>query len=117
MDHLMRNEATYADWIEGARTVLPASGFGNFDPGIIVREGRGARVWDEDGGEYVDCLIGAGPLILGHGHPEVLEAVEQQLKKGTTFFANNSSGIEVTEDDLSLTLNAVSHAARHVIDV
>ena len=77
----MRNETTQADWIERARTVLPAGGFGNFDPSIIIREGRGARVWDEDGGEYVDYLLGSGPLILGHGHPEVLEAVEQQLER------------------------------------
>ena len=94
----MRNETTQADWIERARTVLPAGGFGNFDPSIIIREGRGARVWDEDGGEYVAYLIGSGPLILGHGHPEVLEAVEQQLRKGTTFFANNASGIELAEE-------------------
>ena len=86
------------DWIERAQKVLPAGGFGNFDPGIIIREGRGARVWDEDGREYIDYLIGSGPMLLGHGHPEVLEATQEQLAKGMTFFANNAKGIELAED-------------------
>ncbi len=84
-------------WIDRANAVLPAGGFGNFDPGIIIREGKGSRVWDEDGNEYVDYLIGSGPMLLGHGHPEVLEAVEEQLPKGLTFFANNAAGIELAE--------------------
>ena len=84
----------------GAGGFAGGRGFGNFDPNIVIREGRGARVWDEDGGEYVDFLIGSGPMILGHGHPEVIEAVERQLSKGMTFFANNSSGIELAEGDL-----------------
>ena len=86
-----------ASWIDRANAVLPAGGFGNFDPGIIIREGRGSRVWDEDGNEYVDYLIGSGPMLLGHGHPEVLDAVQEQLPKGLTFFANNAAGIELAE--------------------
>jgi len=85
-------------WIDRARRVLPAGGYGNFDPGIIIREGKGARVWDEDGKEYVDLLIGSGPMLLGHGHPEVLEVVREQLDKGLTFFASNASGIELAEE-------------------
>lgn len=84
-------------WIDRANAVLPAGGFGNFDPGIIIREGKGSRVWDEDGNEYVDYLIGSGPMLLGHGHPEVLDAVREQLPKGLTFFANNAAGIELAE--------------------
>ncbi len=93
----MKADITQNDWIARARQVLPAGGFGNFDPGIVIREGRGARVWDEDGREYIDYLIGSGPMILGHGHPEVLEAVQEQLGKGMTFFANNARGIELAE--------------------
>ena len=93
-------------WIERAEAVLPAGGFGNFDPGIIIRNGKGARVWDEDGNEYIDYLIGSGPMLLGHGHPEVLDAVQEQLAKGMTFFANNACGIELAEE----ICNAVSCA-------
>ena len=88
---------TQERWIERARAVLPAGGFGNFDPGIVIREGQGSRVTDENGTEYVDYLIGSGPMLLGHGHPEVLEAVREQLGKGLTFFASNAAGIELAE--------------------
>ena len=86
------------EWLERARAVLPEGGFGNFDPNVVIREGRGARVWDEDGNEYVDYLVGSGPMLLGHGHPEVIDAVERKLSKGMTFFANNSAGIELAEE-------------------
>ncbi len=86
------------DWIQRAQRVLPAGGFGNFDPSIVVARGKGARVWDADGKEYVDFLIGSGPMILGHGNEEVLSVVREQLDRGTTFFANNTAGIELAEE-------------------
>jgi len=88
-------------WIERARRVLPAGGFGNFDTSIVIREGHGSKVIDEDGNEYIDYLIGSGPMLLGHGHPEVLEAVQEQLSRGMTFFANNARGIELAEEIVS----------------
>lgn len=93
----MRKLASQSEWISRAQAVLPAGGFGNFDPGIVIARGQGSRVWDEDGQEYVDYLIGSGPMLLGHGHPEVLEAVLEQLPMGMTFFANNAKGIELAE--------------------
>jgi glutamate-1-semialdehyde 2,1-aminomutase len=80
------------------RAVLPAEGFGNFDPTMFIRNGKGSRVWDEDGKEYVDYLIGSGPMLLGHGHAEVLQAIAEQLPKGMTFFANNAAGVELAEE-------------------
>ena len=71
-----------AEWIARAKDVLPAGGFGNFDHSIIIARGGGCHVWDEDGNDYIDYLIGSGPMLLGHGHPEVLEAVLPQLPKG-----------------------------------
>ncbi len=85
-------------WADRAKAVLPAAGFGNFDPAMFIRDGKGARVWDEDGKEYVDYLIGSGPMLLGHGHPEVLEATFEQIPKGMTFFANNALGVELAEE-------------------
>jgi glutamate-1-semialdehyde 2,1-aminomutase len=93
----MNRTYTQADWINRAREVLPAAGFGNFDASIVIARGDGSRVWDEDGNEYVDYLIGSGPMLLGHGHPEVMEAVLEQLPNGMTFFANNAKGIELAE--------------------
>ena len=86
------------NWIDRAEHVLPAATFGNFESNIIIKKGKGSRVWDEDGKEYIDYLIGSGPMLLGHGNEEVLDAVKFQLPKGLTFFANNSSGIELAEE-------------------
>lgn len=86
------------DIINRAQKVLPAGTFGNFPGNIVIREGKGARVWDEDGNEYLDYLIGSGPMLVGHGHPEVLAAAHEQMDKGMTFFANNTAGIELAEE-------------------
>lgn len=80
-----------------AREVLPAGTFGNTGADLIIREGKGARVWDESGKEYVDYLLGSGPMLLGHDHPDVTAAVQAQVVRGTTFFANNRQGIELAE--------------------
>ena len=85
-------------WRGRAAAVLPAAGFGNFDPSMILARGQGSRVWDEDGREYIDLLIGSGPMILGHGNPEVADAVAEQMGKGLTFFTNNAAGIELAEE-------------------
>ncbi len=81
-----------------AQRVLPGGSFGNFPADIVIREGQGGRVWDENGREYVDFLLGSGPMLLGHAHPEVSGAAEAQLKRGTTFFADNRAGIELAEE-------------------
>ena len=47
----MQKLTNQSEWIDRAKEVLPAGGFGNFDPSIFIREGRGSRVWDEDGNE------------------------------------------------------------------
>ena len=54
----MQKIKTQEEWIERARSVLPAAGFGNFDPNVILKKGKGSRVWDEDGNEFLDLLIG-----------------------------------------------------------
>lgn len=53
-------------------------------PAAIVR-GRGARVWDLDGNEYVDCAMGLGSVSLGHAYGPVLDAVREQIEKGANF--------------------------------
>ncbi len=93
----MQKLTSQSDWIARAQAVLPAGGFGNFDPEIMIARGSGSHVWDEDDNEYIDYLIGSGPMLLGHGHPEVMEAVLEQLPKGMTFFANNAKGVELAE--------------------
>src|ERR1700694_1714284 len=83
------------DLVETARRVLPGGGFGNVSHEIVIAEGRGSRVWDVSGKEDVDYLLGSGPMLIGHAHPEVVAAVQEQLGRGSTFFANNEAGIRL----------------------
>lgn len=83
--------------IDTARRVLPGGTFGNMAGDVVIREGRGGRVWDENGKEYVDFLLGSGPMLVGHAHPEVTAAAQARIAQGTTFFANNRWGIELAE--------------------
>lgn len=64
--------------------------------GCIAR-GEGSRVWDDDGNEYVDCLLSSGPMILGHSHPRVRSAVADQISDGFAFNALNRPAIELAE--------------------
>jgi len=48
---------------------------------IALVEGRGAVVWDSDGKEYIDCFSGLAVLNVGHSHPKVVKAIEEQAKK------------------------------------
>ena len=86
------------DLTDLARRVLPAGGFGNMAQEVIIASGRGGRVWDVSGNEYVDYLLGSGPMLVGHAHPEVVAAVEEQVRKGTTFFTNNEHGIRLAAE-------------------
>ena len=97
MAPLKRSEEELA-LAETARRVLPAGGFGNVSFDTVIREGRAGRVWDVSGNEYVDFLLGSGPMLIGHGHPDVLAAIEAQVPLGTTFFANNEHGILLAEE-------------------
>ncbi len=86
-----------SDLIERSRRVMPGGSFGNLPAEMILREGRGGRVWDESGNEYIDFVLGSGPILLGHAHPDVVAAVQDQIARGSTFFANNASGIKLAE--------------------
>ncbi|MEO8576786.1 MAG: glutamate-1-semialdehyde 2,1-aminomutase [Gemmatimonadales bacterium] len=54
------------------------------DP-IVAASGEGARIRDVDGKEYIDYVLSWGPLVLGHAHPMVLDAIDAAMRKGTSF--------------------------------
>lgn len=58
----------------------------NADP-IFMESGSGAIIKDIDGNEYIDYVLSWGPLILGHSHPEVVKAIQEQAAKGSSFGA------------------------------
>ena len=88
--------------LEKAYKYLPGGNLGNLnlDPehAMVVTSGNGSRVWDASGNEYVDYLMGSGPMILGHAHPSVVAAVKEAVEKGSHFFATNESAILLAEE-------------------
>lgn len=81
-----------------AQALLPGraltAGATREDRTVLVR-GKGSRVWDAEGNEYIDYLLGSGPLVLGHAHPAVVEAVCKQAELGSTFYALNDRALEL----------------------
>jgi len=70
-------------------------------PRFIARA-EGAYLWDADGQRYVDYIGSWGPMILGHGHPAVLEAVQKAARDGFSFGAPTEREIELAEEILKL---------------
>jgi glutamate-1-semialdehyde 2,1-aminomutase len=84
--------------IEKSGRYLPGGSTGNVYSDVVIRQGRGSRVWDLSGNEYVDYLLGSGPMLIGHSHPEVVAAVTEQVELGTTFFALSEPAIRLAEE-------------------
>jgi glutamate-1-semialdehyde 2,1-aminomutase len=64
---------------------------------IVVDHGVGSKIYDVDGNEYIDYLMGSGPMLVGHAHPKVVEAVQAQAAKGSTFYTLTKPAIELAE--------------------
>lgn len=63
----------------------------------FIRRGEGAYLWDEDGTKYLDYVCSWGPMILGHNHPVIGEAVEKAVKDGLSFGAPTAREVEMAE--------------------
>ncbi|MEA4832364.1 MAG: aminotransferase class III-fold pyridoxal phosphate-dependent enzyme [Oscillospiraceae bacterium] len=68
----------------GSSTCSKAPSYPPYDPAAIVR-GKGCRVWDIEGREFIDFRNGLGPVTLGYAYPEVNEAIARQLECGAVF--------------------------------
>jgi glutamate-1-semialdehyde 2,1-aminomutase len=76
-----------------------ASNYRAYDPyPLFVREGKGSRLWDIDGNEYVDHNLCFGALMAGHCHPAVVKAIEGALHIGTTFGMPHGMEWELAEE-------------------
>ncbi|TKC91637.1 glutamate-1-semialdehyde-2,1-aminomutase [Trinickia terrae] len=64
----------------------------------FVQRAQGPYFWDADGARYIDYIGSWGPMILGHVHPEVLEAVQRVLANGFSFGAPTEAEIEIAEE-------------------
>jgi glutamate-1-semialdehyde 2,1-aminomutase len=69
-----------------------------FDPyPLSFERGKGTKIWDVDGNEYLDYVLAMGPLIHGHAHPALMKAVREQLELGTMFAALHEKEVDLAE--------------------
>jgi glutamate-1-semialdehyde 2,1-aminomutase len=68
----------------------------------FVQRAQGAHFWDADGRKYIDYIGSWGPMILGHGHPPVVEAVQKAVLEGFSFGAPTEREVELAEEIISL---------------
>jgi glutamate-1-semialdehyde 2,1-aminomutase len=64
---------------------------------FFTERAQGSRLFDVDGKEYIDYCLGYGPLILGHAHPKIVEAVKAQLENGSLFGTPTEQEVELAE--------------------
>ena len=87
--------------LEKASRYLPGGTGGNLslpkELDFLASHGKGSRIFDVSGNEYVDWLMGSGPMVLGHAHPAVTEAVIKAVEGGSTFFTTNDKAVELAE--------------------
>jgi glutamate-1-semialdehyde 2,1-aminomutase len=63
----------------------------------VLARGKGGKVWDADGNEFIDYRLGWGPIILGHADERINRAVQEVMANGTTFAATTELEVEVAE--------------------
>ncbi len=69
---------------------------------MFYDRGKGSRVWDVDGNEFIDYVLARGPLLLGHSPKPVLDAVKRQLGRGLMYAGQNELEIEASEKFCSI---------------
>ena len=93
-------------WLARAKQVVPGAsqtlskGPGMFVEGaypVFLERGRGSHVWDVDGNEYVDYILGLASITLGYAYPAITEAVARQLERGSIFSLPHPLEVEVSE--------------------
>jgi glutamate-1-semialdehyde 2,1-aminomutase len=94
-------ETRSRELLAAARTVLPGGCLGqNTLPpelSFVVARGEGARLVDLRGRTYLDYVLGSGPLLLGHAHPALVKAVQEQVARGSTFFWLSEPSIQLAD--------------------
>jgi glutamate-1-semialdehyde 2,1-aminomutase len=96
----LRRETQTAMYKRALRT-LPGGTDSNFrawgDDTVYVDRGKGGRVWDIDGNEYIDLRMGYGPVILGHGDDRVDDYVNERMRKGVSFSLTSEDEVQAME--------------------
>lgn len=69
---------------------------------LFVKKASGSKIWDVDGNKYIDYVASWGPLIFGHAHPQIVDALKRQAELGTSYGASTELEIELAEQVVSL---------------
>jgi len=97
---MARNNDT--SWIERSFEVFPGGSLGEFnlprELSTVLSHGKGSRIYDVFGREYIDYSLAWGSTILGHAHPAIAEAVKRQLEKGFNFSYVTAQALELAEE-------------------
>jgi glutamate-1-semialdehyde 2,1-aminomutase len=64
-------------------------------PPTFITRGKGSRIWDADGNEYIDLVMSWGPMILGHAHPRIVAALKKAAPQGTSFGAPTALEVDL----------------------
>lgn len=98
---LDRANSRNADLLARAKKVMPGGCLGSVflddEVDLVVVRGEGAHVYDADGNKYVDYVLGSGPMILGHRHPAVSEALKTERDSPTNFYLVNDTAVQLAE--------------------
>ena len=82
--------------------LFPGGSFGEFnlpkDLSTVISHGKGSKLYDVFGKEFIDCSLSWGSVILGHAHPAVTEAVRKQIEKGSSFSYVNEPALELAQE-------------------
>ena len=85
--------------LEVARRVMPGGTFGSFaldhEVDCVIKRGIGSKVYDVAGREYIDCVNGSGPMLIGHAHPDVVTALHKAVEWPSNSYLLNETGIEL----------------------
>jgi glutamate-1-semialdehyde 2,1-aminomutase len=91
----------HAGLLDRAGRYLAGGGLGLFvlppEVNLVIAEGRGSHVTDVSGRDFIDYHLGSGPALLGHAHPEIVDAVQRQVARGSTYYFLNEPVIRLAE--------------------
>ena len=94
--------ARETDLLARASKRLPGGVLGTYkyaaDAAFVVKNGKGSKIYDVSGREYIDYVLASGPLVLGHAHSAVVAAVQKQIEGGSTYFMVNEPIIQLAEE-------------------
>ena len=104
MTRLLARTPGSAQLFERAGRTLPfgvVSSFQKMQPyPIYLTHGKGSRVWDQDGSEYLDFHGGFGAMVVGHAHPQIVEAIHEAAGRGTHFAVTTEAAVAFGEEHL-----------------